>query len=91
MQSDPPVAFAQSQCDGDAEHIAIAATNSVDLLLTWNCKHLANPIIHREVVRACEAKDFRCPQICTPEKLMGTCHAKSNPFGASAHSDSAVA
>ena len=54
----------------DAEHIAIAATNSVRFLLTWNCKHLANLVIHRGVVRMCEAHGFRCPSICTPEKLM---------------------
>ena len=56
----------------DAEHIAIAAANSVHFLLTWNCKHLANRTIHRGVVRMCEAHGFRCPDICTPEKLMGT-------------------
>ena len=26
----------------DALHIAIAVTNQVDYLLTWNCTHLAN-------------------------------------------------
>ena len=56
----------------DAEHIAIAATNSVRVLLTWNCKHLANDVIHRAVVRTCEAYGFRCPEICTPEQLMRT-------------------
>jgi hypothetical protein len=62
----------------DAKHIAIAATNSIPLLLTWNCKHLANPIIHQKIVRTCEAEGFRCPEICTPEHLMRTyAHAKS--------------
>ncbi len=62
----------------DAKHIAIAATNSIPLLLTWNCKHLANPFIHQKIVRACEAEGFRCPEICTPENLMRTyAHAKS--------------
>jgi hypothetical protein len=62
----------------DARHIAIAATKSIPLLLTWNCKHLANPFIHRNIVRACEAEGFRCPEICTPENLMRTyTHAKS--------------
>jgi hypothetical protein len=55
----------------DAEHIAIAAASSVQFLLTWNCRHLANLTIHRAVVRICEAHGFRCPDICTPEKLMG--------------------
>ena len=56
----------------DAEHIALAAANSVRVLLTWNCKHLANAVIHRGVVRTCEAYGFRCPEICTPEQLMRT-------------------
>jgi predicted nucleic acid-binding protein len=62
----------------DAAHIAIAAINSVPLLLTWNCKHLANPVIHRKIVRVCEAEGYCCPDICTPEYLMRTyTHAKS--------------
>jgi hypothetical protein len=54
----------------DAEHIAIAAIHSICYLLTWNCKHLANPIISRNVVRTCERHGFECPVICTPEQLM---------------------
>lgn len=56
----------------DAEHIAIAAVNAIPLLVTWNCKHLANAVIHRSIVRACEIEGFRCPEICTPEQLMRT-------------------
>jgi hypothetical protein len=56
----------------DAEHIAIAATNGVPTLITWNCKHLANRVLRNAVVRTCEAEGFRCPEICTPEDLMRT-------------------
>ncbi len=28
---------------GDALHLALASFYSLDVLLTWNCKHLANP------------------------------------------------
>jgi hypothetical protein len=63
----------------DAEHIAIAATNFVPLLITWNFKHLANPVLRRVVVRACEAEGFRCPEICTPEHLMRT-YAYARPI-----------
>ena len=28
---------------GDALHLAVATYHKVDVLLTWNCKHLANP------------------------------------------------
>ena len=31
----------------DALHIAIATVNGVDYLLTWNCRHIANPEIQR--------------------------------------------
>lgn len=56
----------------DAEHIAIAAAHSMAVLLTWNCRHLANPSVLRKVVRTCEEHDLVCPDICTPEKLMRT-------------------
>jgi len=26
----------------DAAHLAVCATNGMDYLLTWNCRHLAN-------------------------------------------------
>jgi predicted nucleic acid-binding protein len=68
------------KAQSDAAHIAVAATNGIPLLLTWNCKHLANRIIHRAIVRACEVEGFRCPDICTPEHLMRIySHARSNP------------
>jgi predicted nucleic acid-binding protein len=28
---------------GDALHLALACVHRVDVLLTWNCRHLANP------------------------------------------------
>jgi predicted nucleic acid-binding protein len=28
---------------GDALHLALASVHRVDVLLTWNCRHLANP------------------------------------------------
>jgi hypothetical protein len=63
----------------DAEHIAIAAIHSVDYLLTWNCKHLANVFLARKVARTCEKLGFSCPEICTPEQLMRICaHARLN-------------
>ena len=55
----------------DAAHIAVAAVNSVDYLLTWNCKHLANAQIMRRVAQVCTSNGFDAPIICTPEELMG--------------------
>jgi hypothetical protein len=55
----------------DAAHIAAASVHSMDYLLTWNCTHIANAEIYKKIKRACEAKGFTCPIICTPEELMG--------------------
>jgi hypothetical protein len=57
----------------DADHIAIAAVNEIDFLLTWNCKHLANAHVAHKIVRTCEVAGFRTPKICTPETLMRIC------------------
>jgi len=32
-----------SEAAVDAAHIAIASVHEMDFLLTWNCRHIANP------------------------------------------------
>lgn len=59
----------------DAAHIAIAAVNKMDYLLTWNCKHLANATMRGQIEEACEAAGFRPPVICTPHELTEDEHA----------------
>jgi len=54
----------------DALHIACAAAHRMDFLLTWNCRHIANPHNQRGI-RACLAEQgFEMPVICTPEELI---------------------
>jgi hypothetical protein len=55
----------------DAAHIAVAAANAIDYLLTWNCRHLANAQIIRGVSVVCNRLGYNMPLICTPEELMG--------------------
>ena len=55
----------------DAFHIAIATAHEIDVLLTWNCKHLANPTILREVYRTLRGMGYEPPIVCTPDELMG--------------------
>lgn len=55
----------------DAAHIAVAAVNNMDYLLTWNCRHLANAQIIRLVLGVCGERGYAMPVICTPEELMG--------------------
>ena len=55
----------------DALHIACAALNGVDYLLTWNCKHIANFERLPAVERICRDNGYEPPRICTPAELMG--------------------
>ncbi len=55
----------------DAAHIAVAAVNDIDYLLTWNCRHLANAQIIRRISVICNTRGYSMPVICTPEELMG--------------------
>jgi len=54
----------------DGLHIAIAAVNGVDYLLTWNCTHLANATLRYRIEALVEEAGYACPIICTPEELM---------------------
>ena len=52
---------------GDAN---FAAAHGMDLLLTWNCRHINNHHIRARIMRACAAFDLTMPDICTPAELM---------------------
>jgi hypothetical protein len=54
----------------DAMHIAVAATNGVPYLLTWNCRHLANATMRPLIESVCAGKGLKAPIICTPEELL---------------------
>lgn len=53
----------------DALHIAIAASQEVPYLMTWNCRHLANVIMRARIESVCDQNGFKAPMICTPEEL----------------------
>lgn len=55
----------------DVLHIAIAAMHNMDYLVTWNCKHLANAHIRRQVERFLRTRGYNIPGICTPDELTG--------------------
>lgn len=65
-----------SKAAEDALHIAIATINSVDYLLTWNCKHIATPEIQRSIAAYLEKFGLFLPFICTPEELLGEDHVE---------------
>ena len=55
----------------DALHIAIAATNGIQYLLTWKFKHIANAVMREPIERVCRDSGFEPPVICTPDELSG--------------------
>jgi hypothetical protein len=54
----------------DAAHVAVAAVNGMDFLLTWNLRHLANAARREKIEQTCRQAGFVPPIICTPEELM---------------------
>lgn len=55
----------------DSLHIALSAVHGVDYLLTWNYRHIDNAET-KPIVRAiCLTNGYACPEICTPQELMG--------------------
>jgi hypothetical protein len=55
----------------DALHIAISSVHGIDMLLTWNCQHIANPTIMKELGQTVGRRGFDLPVLCTPEELLG--------------------
>ncbi len=53
----------------DAVHIAAAAVEECEFLLTWNFRHIANVRIRREVERILANHGYTKTTICTPEEL----------------------
>ena len=53
----------------DALHVAVCAVHNVDYLLTWNCKHLANVTLRRQMERIIENAGYQSPLICTPTEI----------------------
>lgn len=55
----------------DAVHVATACKHDMDILLTWNCKHIANAQILRRLSLLVKEQGYQLPVICTPIELMG--------------------
>jgi hypothetical protein len=53
----------------DALHIALAAVNAIQYLVTWNFKHIANPTTRLKISDVCVAEGYSRSSICTPEDL----------------------
>jgi len=54
----------------DALHIAIATHNEMDVLVTWNMEHLANPETRIKVREENEKRKLKVIDLATPEEVM---------------------
>lgn len=55
---------------GDAVHLALASYYECDFIVTWNCKHLANPNKFAHVRRVNSLLGLPVPEIVTPLDLL---------------------
>lgn len=54
----------------DALHIAVAAVNGIEVIITWNFAHLNNPFTRKKVRKIVEDEGYICPEVCSPEELL---------------------
>ncbi|HEX8453045.1 MAG TPA: type II toxin-antitoxin system VapC family toxin [Longimicrobium sp.] len=54
----------------DAFHIAAAAMERIAYLLTWDCRHIANPRMYRRCETICHDYGAELPILCTPDILL---------------------
>ena len=54
----------------DALHMALAAIRKADLLLSWNCRHIANSTTIPKVAATLTMAGYDCPAIATPEQRL---------------------
>lgn len=57
---------------GDALHIPVATVHGVELVLSWNVRHLANPNKLAHLRTVCGRAGLVAPQIVTPDLLWET-------------------
>ena len=67
-----------AKADADAAHIALATVHRMDILVTWNCRHIANATIVGQLRRLALSEGFTLPEIATPEELLGDWHDEDN-------------
>jgi hypothetical protein len=53
----------------DALHVAVAAVNGIQYLLTWNCRHIANASLRPRIEAVCRDAGYEPPCICTPQEI----------------------
>ena len=60
-----------SQYPEDALHIAIAAIHGINIIVTWNFKHINNPVTRHRIRESIENHGYSSPEICSPDEFLG--------------------
>ncbi len=60
-----------SQYPEDALHIAVAAVHGIDIIVTWNFKHINNPATRYRIRKSIEQHGYSSPEMCSPDELLG--------------------
>ena len=81
LYTSPVVEREAANGDADAAARRLAAIKDVqsismsiagmDFLLSWNCRHIANPETRPLIRKVCEEMGYRYPEICTPFEMLG--------------------
>ena len=59
------------ECPEDALHIAVAAVYNMDVIVTWNFKHINNPITRKSIKNVISEAGYNAPELCSPEEFLG--------------------
>jgi hypothetical protein len=59
-----------TNAEDDAAHVAIASVNGMDILLTWNCRHIANAMAMPKIIDTIHRAGYPAPMITTPAILL---------------------
>jgi len=54
----------------DAAHLAVACYHGMEIICTWNIKHMANETSRRRLRNFCKDMNLVMPRISTPEELL---------------------
>jgi hypothetical protein len=58
------------KADRDALHIGVATFHRMNILLTWNIRHIANAHLREDLRVLIASVGYTLPTICTPDELL---------------------
>lgn len=59
-----------AKADRDALHVGVATFHRMNILLTWNIRHIANAHVREDLRVLIESLGYTLPAICTPEERL---------------------